>query len=284
MKNIKGKVTAFVLIILAAVLNIGLLLYFELSLRDTSGFVQSDFLAGPEIIGITTGFSAIFWLLFIGNYWGFLTGGMATEKKQIYRKGVGSGIIFLGAGTAAVVFTKWGISSGLTMHDAMETFSLCVNAFGILFLLLVEMLGIGWEALPKQEKKEGKPILKIALIVISLLLAGVLELIFIYAGKGTIRNTSAAVGQTIITPNIDFALWAIFWLIFAGSVLYEKIPVAAKLKALTIALWVAIIAYVVFYILKFYTIVKPGPISAVLSCWAIFGLEFTINAKAHLKE
>lgn len=284
MKNIKGKVTALVMIILAAVLNIGLLLYFDLSLRDKNGFVQSNFLSGSGIIGITTGASAIFWLLFIGNYWGFLTGSMPTEKKQIYRKGVGSGIIFLGAAIAAVVFTKWGISSSLTMHDAMGTFSLCVNAFGILFLLLVKMLGIGWENPPAQEKKERKPILKIAVIVISLLLAGLLELIFIYTGKGTIRNTSAAVGKTIIEPNIDFALWAIFWLIFACTVLYEKIPIAAKLKALTIALWIAIIAYVVFYILKFYMPVEPGPISAVLSCWAIFGIEFTINARAHLKE
>lgn len=281
MKNIKGVVTALIIIIFAAILNIGLLLFFDFSLLEEAGFVQSGMLAGPKIIGITSAISGIFWLLFLGNYWGFLTGALPTEKKLIYRKGIGSFIIFLGAAICTLILIKWASLNNFKMDETFGTFSLCTNAFGILWVLLVKASGVGW---PRAElKKESKISLRIILLFISLAAAFALELGFIYAGRGTLFDPLPAVGKTILAPNLDYSLWAIFWIILAG-VLIEKIPYSAKLKAFTLALWLAIIAYLLFWVLKFYFALEPGPISAVFSGWAIFGVLFTINARAHLKD
>lgn len=288
MKNIKGKVTALIIIILAAALNIGLLIFFQLSLQESQGFVHSAHIIDTKSAGLTFGLASLFWMLFIGNYWGFITGELPTEKKLLYQKGVGSSVIFLGTAISAYAFIKWGSSNNSTMGDTLGTLSLALSALGILWVLIVKFIGLGWvEKEIEVRKKYGENrklvVKKTLLVAISLALALCLEVIFVYLGKGSLFNPYPAIGATIIAPNLDFLLWAVFWILFANVIL-EKIPKAAKLKAITIALWTGIIAYFVFYILKFYTFLEPGAVSALLSSWCIFGLQFTINARAHLKE
>jgi hypothetical protein len=286
MKNIKGKVTALIIIILAAVLNVGFLMFFQLSLQEEQGFVHSAHIIDTKSAGLTFALASLFWLLFIGNYWGFLTGELPTEKKLIYQKGIGSLVIFLGTAISACAFIRWGIINNLTLGETLSTLSLALSAFGILWLLIVKFVWLGWQEKEEKIKKkeESKRALKILLVIAALAIAFALEILFIYIGKGSLFNPyPAVVGATIIAPNLDFLLWAIFFVLLA-SVIIEKISKTAKFKAITIALWTAIIAYFIFYILKFYTFLEPGAVSALLSSWCIFGLQFTIDARAHLKD
>lgn len=293
MKLTKGHITAFIMILIATALNIGLFLFFELSLKDYAGFVQSNYVLGSGTIGFSTALAAVFWLLFIGDYWGFLTGNLPAEKKVAYQRGMGSGIIFLGSSISVLIFMKWGSISNLTLGETLNSLSIALSAFGILWVLIVQTLGIGIvrelrekrEALTlgkhQLQQNRGK---KLLLILVSLAIAFGFELIFVYAGRGTIINLSQAVGKTILEPSIDYALWAIFWIAFM-TVIAENISWASKLKTFTIALWCAIIAYLVFSVLKHCTgYLEQGPISAVLSTWSIFGLMLAINAKIHLKD
>ncbi|MEW6070668.1 MAG: hypothetical protein AB1485_08625, partial [Candidatus Thermoplasmatota archaeon] len=217
MKNVKGKVTALIIIILATVLNIGLLVFFQLSLQDSEGFVHSAHIIDTKSAGLTFGLATVFWLLFIGNYWGFLTGELPTEKKLIYQKGVGTLAIFLGTGISAYAFLKWGVGNSSNMGDTLGTLSLALSAFGILWVLIVKFAGVGWveKEIEKRrvvEKARQLAIKKTVLVVISFGLAFALESAFIYVGKGSLFNPYPAIGATIIHPNLDFLLWAIFWI------------------------------------------------------------------------
>jgi len=282
MKNIKGKVTALIIIIIASILTILAFLFFQFSLQESEGFVHSTDIVDTKSAGLTVGLISIFWLLFIGNYWGFITGELPTEKRLLYQKAVGSLIISIGTALLTYVFIRWGISSNLVMKESLGSLSLALAAFGILCTIVVRLAGIGTQE-GKKKEVEFKRTTKIILVTIALALAFALDIAFIYIGKGSLFNAGPAISVTIIAPNIDFILWAIFFILLA-NVLIEKVPIAAKLKAITITLWIAIIAYFIFWALRFYTPLEPGPASAILSSWLIFGIQFTIDARAHLKE
>jgi len=277
MKN--QKLVGFLMVCTAIVASMGLLVAIDLlNASDNAGMLQSGMLSGSNLLGVTTAITAIFWLLLIGGYWGFLSGDVPTDRDAIYAKGLGTMLVVLGSIIINTAFLLWAWSKNITIHGITGSLSLGMASWGIVCLILVEIAGIGMPKIKAKPKKDM--IRRIAVVVTAFILALVLETVFIVAGGGSLES---ARGNTILAPNLDFACWAIFWMIYSANIGYTKLATKSKVRALGISFGIAIVAGLLFTLIQLLSFgaLKMGEVSAIFSCWSIFGLLVAIQTKGY---